>query len=139
MADLFAIDTHVHPNDPIFSSDHPAAQQRRAVMDQYFRRDSKGISIDEMADSYRGRRMMAVLLVSDDETTSGIPPVDNQVLSDAVKKHPDVFFGFGGVDPHKGIVAVEEAKRIKDLGLYGLKFNPGRQHFFPNDPMCYKL
>ena len=48
------------------------------------------------------------------------------------------FLGFGGVDPWKGRLAVDEARRVAEvLGLRGLKFNPGRQHFDPSDPRFY--
>jgi hypothetical protein len=33
-----------------------------------------------------------------------------------------------------GRLALDEVRRIKDLGLRGLKFNPGRQHFYANEP-----
>lgn len=77
---------------------------------------------------------MCVLLASDDSTSSGLPPVPNDHVARAVREHPDVFLGFGGVDPWMGKVALAEVRRIKDLGLRGLKFNPGRQHFEANDP-----
>ena len=51
-----------------------------------------------------------------------------------------MFLAFGGVDPWKGRLALDEARRCKEeLGLIGLKFNPGRQHFFPNDPKFARL
>jgi predicted TIM-barrel fold metal-dependent hydrolase len=79
--------------------------------------------------------MMAVLLATDDSTTSGLPPVPNDHVAQAVRDHPDVFIGFAGVDPWQGKLAMNEVRRAKEeLGLVGLKFNPGRQLFYPNDP-----
>jgi hypothetical protein len=60
--------------------------------------------------------------------------VPNDHIARAVRDYPDTFLGFGGVDPWMGRLALEEVRRIKDLGLHGLKFNPGRQHFYANDP-----
>lgn len=135
--DLLGIDIHVHPKTEEFIR---ATGARATQMAAYFKRENKPVSFEELADQYRGRRMMAVLLNSDDETVSGIPPVPNDVLADAVRRHPDVFLGFGGVDPWKGAAAVREIGRCAtELGLRGLKFNPGRQKFFPNDQRFYPL
>lgn len=137
MAELKGIDVHVHPADQ--DHHHPEAERRREVMARYFGTSGRPNDIGFLAESYRGRQMMAVLLGSDDSTTSGIPPMENSYLADAVNQNPDVFFAFGGVDPWKGQVAVDEVKHIKDLGLHGLKFNPGRQHFEANNLRFYKL
>jgi uncharacterized protein len=130
---LRAIDCHVHPWDSV-SIQHMGGG-RLAAMANYFGRALEPVSLDELADAYRARDMMAVLLATDDSTSSGLPPVPNDHVADAVRKHPDVFMAFGGVDPWKGRLAIDEARRCREvLGCKGLKFNPGRQHFFPNDP-----
>jgi predicted TIM-barrel fold metal-dependent hydrolase len=133
-----AIDCHVHPWDDV-SVQHLSGGRLEA-MASYFGRDLKPISLDELADSYRARDMMAVLLATDDSTTSGLPAVPNDHVAAAVRKHPDVFMAFGGIDPWKGRLAIDEARRCREvLGCKGLKFNPGRQHFFPNDPRFGRL
>src|SRR5215831_6620063 len=54
--------------------------------------------------------------------------------------HPDVFIGFAGVDPWKGRLAVDEARRAcETLGLRGLKLHPGLQKFAANDERFYPL
>ncbi len=131
-----AIDCHVHISD---TSTHPLAEKRREVMARYFRAEIKPFTLDELADEYRRRSMMAVLLLIDDSTASGIPPVPNDEIAKAIRSHRDVFIGFGGIDPWKGQLAIDEAKRLKDLGFHGAKFHPGQQEFFPNDPRFYKL
>jgi len=110
-------------------------------MARYFRREAPTpISIDEMADQYRARNMMCVIMNSTDETVTGNEPVPNSHVADAVKKHPDVFMGMGIVDPWLGKKAIDEIKRIKDLGLHGVgEFNPARQHFYANDMRFYPL
>jgi predicted TIM-barrel fold metal-dependent hydrolase len=75
----------------------------------------------------------AVLLAWDAETASGRPRLTNEFVATAVKDHPEVFFGFGSVDPRKGIRAVEELDRFKELGLLGCKFHPSLQDFAPDD------
>lgn len=130
--ELEAIDCHVHPWDEV--SLRAMGGGRLEAMAAHFGRSIPPTSMEDLAAAYRGRRMMAVLLASDDSTVSGLPPVPNDHVAKAVEDFPDVFLGFGGVDPWKGRLALDEVKRIKDLGLRGLKFNPGRQHFFANDP-----
>lgn len=132
LADLTAIDCHVHPWDEVSLASMGGG--RREAMSKYFGKQIDPVSLATLADDYRRRRMMCVLLASDDSTSSGLPPVPNDHVARAVNDHPDVFLGFGGVDPWMGRLALEEVRRIKDLGLRGLKFNPGRQHFEANAP-----
>lgn len=130
---LTAIDCHAHPFDS--ESIRATGADRVDILAKSFGRDLSSVSLDELADHYRSRDMMCVLLQSDDSTVSGRPPVSNDHVADAVRRNPDVFLAFGGVDPWMGRLALDEVRRIHDeLGLHGLKFNPGRQHFEANDP-----
>ena len=129
---LKAVDCHVHPWDE--ASLASMGGGRKGAMSSYFGRDLPPVPLPELADAYRARDMMAVLLASDDSTSSGLPPVPNDHIARAVRDHSDAFLGFGGVDPWMGRLALDEVRRIKDLGLHGLKFNPGRQHFYANEP-----
>ena len=118
---LKAIDCHVHPWDQ--TSLGFMGGGRLEAMSRYFGRDIRPVPFEELADSYRAKNMMAVLLATDDSTTSGLPPVPNDHVARAVRDFPDVFLAFGGVDPWKGQLAIDEAKRCKEeLGLHGLKF-----------------
>jgi predicted TIM-barrel fold metal-dependent hydrolase len=135
--DVVAIDIHAHMSDEraMMSRGHRAKQ-----MAAYFGSERKVVTAEEMADAYRARKMMAVLMNSTDVTTSGHEPVPNEHIAKTVQAHPDVFVGFGALEPQLGKVAVEEVKRIADLGLRGVgELNPGRQQFFPNDPACYPI
>jgi hypothetical protein len=85
--------------------------------------------------------MMAVLLNGTEVTISGQERLPNDVVADAVRAHPDVFIGFGAIDPWQGKLAENEIRRCKEeLGLTGVgELNPARQHFFPNDTRFYRL
>lgn len=133
-----AIDIHVHAHD---EEAIKAKGERNAQMAKYFGKKTDAVSLDELADRYREKEMMAVLMNSTDVSSSGITPVPNDHIADAVKRNPDVFIGFGAVDPWLGRVAVDEAKRCaEELGLRGLgELNPGRQGFYPNDARFYPL
>ena len=135
--DIVGIDVHVHLSDEVTQK---AKGDRTAQMAKYFGRERPPVSIDQMADQYRARKMMAVIMNTRDETVTGLTPVPNDYVAEAVKKHPDVFLAFGAIDPWTGKLALDEIKRCKDLGLSGMgELNPARQHFFANDVRFYPL
>jgi uncharacterized protein len=138
-ADVVGIDVHVHPQTEEFIQ---AMGPRAAQMAAYFGSSERNpVSFAALADQYRERRMMAVLLNTTDVTTSGRQAVPNDVIARAVKDHPDVFIGFGVVEPQLGKLARDEVRRCaEELGLKGIgELNPGRQAFYPNDEACYPL
>lgn len=131
-----AIDSHVH-----FYTGKNAGERRAAVADamKYFKSTLTGLSAEQVADYYRQRDMVAVIFDVDTETTTGIP-ISNDDIAAAVRKYPDVFIGFGSVDPWKDERAVAEAERcVRDLGLRGMKFQQCSQHFYPSDRRFYPL
>lgn len=132
-----AIDCHVHPA----TQEAIASGGRfREYAARHFGASMTPVSIDETAERYRKLDMMAVLLAIDAETATGYPRVSNDLVADAQRRHPEVFIGFGSVDPWKGKAALAEADRaVKELGLHGLKFQPVQQAFFANDQRFYPL
>jgi len=130
--DIVAIDCHVHLNDAVTRE---ANAHRTKQMDAHFRRETAPVDVDRMADMFRSRKMMAVIMNTTDISTTGHPGVPNDHIAEVVAAHPDVFLGFGVVDPRQGAVAEREMRRCKELGLAGIgELNPARQHFKPNDP-----
>lgn len=74
-----------------------------------------------------------VIVGIDAETTCHYK-VPNELVADAVNAYPDRFIGFAGVDPNKGLLALDELKKcIEELGLSGLKFIPHLLEMSPND------
>lgn len=138
---ISAIDVHVHVHDARARELRgPEAQRRFEERAAYFNRDPESVSLDEQARQYRDRNMMAVLMNGTDETVTGLRPIPNEFIAKAVQQYPDVFMGFGIVDPWHGEVARREIRRCKELGLHGIgEFNPARQHFFPDDTRFYPL
>lgn len=133
-----AIDSHVHLND---ERTQQASSARTRQMASYFGAGSKPTSIDEMAQYYRERNMLAVIMNSTDTFRTGNASVPNDHIADVVSQHPDVFRGFGVVDPRLGAVAVNEVRRCsRELGLLGIgELNPARQHFYPHDVSLYPV
>ncbi len=70
-SDIVAIDVHVHLSDEFTQK---AKGSRTAQMAKYFGRERPPVSIDEMADQYRARKMMAVIMNTRDETVTGLTP-----------------------------------------------------------------
>src|ERR1041385_1583913 len=136
--EVTAIDVHVHLCDELtLKAKGPRTQQ----MAKYFGRERKPVPMEEMAEQYKNRKMMAVIMNTRDETVTGLQPVPNDHVAEYVKKYPDLFLGFGAIDPWTGKLALNEIKRCKEeLGLTGIgELNPARQHFFPNDTRFYPL
>lgn len=106
----------------------------------YFRVSLARHSVEEMAAVFRSADVVGVLLAWDAETATGLPPVTNDFIASCVRAHPDVFFGFASVDPHKGDAAVAELERaVRFLGLRGLKLHPTAQAFRADDEIAYPI
>lgn len=93
---------------------------------------------DAMAEMYQGLDMMAVIFDVDSETRTGVR-IDNAETAGWVRKYPEVFIGFGSVDPWKGASAVKEVQRCADLGLRGMKFQQATQAFCPTHSRFFPI
>ena len=60
----------------------------------------------------------------------------NSYVADIVRKHPNRFIGFAGIDPRRGNRALEELERCAKMGLKGVKLWP-ITGFFPDNPEFY--
>jgi predicted TIM-barrel fold metal-dependent hydrolase len=125
------IDLHVHPPVREFL-DGPFAPFR-AQLTAYFGRPLEVMTTSEIADYYRGLDGRAVLLAWSAQTATGLPPFRNESVVEMVAEAPDVFVGFGSVDPHRGSAAVTAVHQAARDGLLGLKFHPSAQQFSPSD------
>lgn len=131
-----AIDFHVHLPTPEWLDGSMAGFLEAA--ERYFRSSVVRRSLAELADDYRSLGVRAVLLAWDAETATGRPRVANEVVAEACESWPDVFSGFGSVDPHKA-EAVAEVEGIAALGLSGVKFHPSLQAFAPDDERFWPI
>lgn len=135
---ITAIDVHVHTNDAIAKA---AGGEYLRWANRHFKGEgAQEVSIADTAQMYRDRRMMAVLLGKDARTNTGLPAIPNDAIASAVNQHPDVFIGFGAVDPHQDIAwCVEEVNRCHEIGLKGLKFQQAIQGFCPDEERFYPI
>jgi uncharacterized protein len=132
-----AIDFHVHLPTPDWLEGSMAGYVEAA--EAYFRSPVQRGSLDQLAARYRQLQLRAVLLAWDARTATGRPRVPNETVAAACRDHPDVFTGFGSVDPHQGEAAVAEVANIAALGLRGVKFHPSLQAFAPDDPAYWPI
>jgi predicted TIM-barrel fold metal-dependent hydrolase len=126
-----AIDFHVHLPTPEWLDGSMGGYLEAA--EAYFRSTVARRTLEELAEEYRRMDMMALLLAWDAETATGRPRLSNEFVAGAVTAFPEVFTGFGSVDPRKGERAVAELDGIAALGLKGVKFHPSLQAFSPDD------
>jgi uncharacterized protein len=133
-----AIDFHVHL--PITEFMDVSLGPYRAAAERFFRSEVTLRNAEEIAAYYHEQDIIGVLLGWDAETATGQPPLRNETVAEMVQRFPGQFVGFAGVDPHKGEQAIREIERaVNELGLTGVKFHPGLQAFYPNDPQFAPL
>jgi len=100
----------------------------------------KAQSIEEIvADLGKHNVRAAVITGRDIETTFGSKPNNDDVYS-FIHDYPDVFKGFMGVDPHKGIVACQEIeRRVKEEGFCGISTDPLHARIPCDDDKYYAI
>lgn len=131
------IDFHVHP--PFADFYAGPFSPYLASLEKAFGREMPVMTPAELADYYRERSGQAVLVGWDAQSTTGLRPYPNARLAAVVGEHPDVFFAFGGVDPHRGAKAIADINDCARYGMQGLKFHPPAQRFSPADRIAYPL
>jgi predicted TIM-barrel fold metal-dependent hydrolase len=139
VADLVAIDVHVHAERNTNEPQDPVTGEVLAAAARYFGGSPPQPTAQEVADYYRERRMAAVVFTVDDEAGMGRKRLGNDEVLQAAADNPDILIAFASVDPHKGKLAVREARELIERGARGFKFHPNTQAFWPNDRAHYPL
>jgi uncharacterized protein len=135
--DLVAIDIHVHSERNEGEEQDPVTGEILAAAAKYFGGHPPQPTTQEVADYYRERKMLAVVFNVDDESGMGRKRLGNHEVLEIARKNSDVLIPFASIDPHKGKLAVREAREMVEQGVKGFKFHPNIQRFFPNDPEFY--
>jgi predicted TIM-barrel fold metal-dependent hydrolase len=131
-----AIDLHVHlPMDDWLDN---AIGPLLPATEAYFRARVPRKTIEEVAEEYRSRDILGVVLDWDDRSVTGRGWLGNDWLAGLSGRFPGALMGFGSVDPY-GEDATREIERCVDLGLKGLKFHPTMQQFDPADRRFYPI
>ncbi len=136
---ILGIDTHVHIQIDEHGH-HASSREQREAMDRYFGSSEPARTVDETAEYYRERGLMAVVFTVDATTNSGHSPNSIDDIVSGAKRHPETLIAFGSVDPLQGERAVDELRRQADeLGVRGFKFHPTVQGFDPSDAVYAPL
>jgi predicted TIM-barrel fold metal-dependent hydrolase len=136
---LVAIDVHTHAERNTGEPQDPVTAEVLAAAAEYFGGCPPQPTAQEVADYYRERRMLAVVFTVDDEAGMGRRRIGNAEVLDAARANPDVLIPFASVDPHKGKLALREARELIEAGARGFKFHPNTQAFWPNEHAYYQL
>ena len=137
---LVAIDMHTHVLASRNNHQHPGADAAVAAAATKFG-VSKLLDLREMVEYYRERKMAFVAFTIDDIFRVGREaPVGSLEIAELAADFRDVVIPFGSVDPHRGKEALAIARSlIDDYGVFGFKFHPSQQEFFPDDRLAYPL
>jgi predicted TIM-barrel fold metal-dependent hydrolase len=116
-------------------------QPHLRYLDLYRMRDRvTPIDIEEQIAQMRAAGVQRAIICAADNTTTWGRKTPNEVIAQLCERYPDLFVGFAGVDPHKGMAAVREFEHaVKSLGLRGLNLGPWLQKLLPNDKRYYPL
>ncbi|MCQ2444749.1 MAG: amidohydrolase family protein [Mailhella sp.] len=75
----------------------------------------------------------------DASTTYGFPDNNGSVL-EFCRAYPDLFLGFWGIDPHKGMDAVRLVEKVvKEYGMAGIATDPYLAHISPCEARYYPI
>jgi predicted TIM-barrel fold metal-dependent hydrolase len=96
--------------------------------------------MDEVVADLKAHNVVkAVITGRDCETTYGAKS-NNQSVLDFVAGYPDMFVGFAGVDPHKGMNGLRDlCEAVEVKGLRGAAIDPYLAQIYVNDAKYYPV
>lgn len=97
-------------------------------------------TMDEVVADLKAHNVVkAVITGRDCETTYGAKS-NNQSVLDFVAGYPDMFVGFAGVDPHKGMNGLRDlCEAVEVKGLRGAAIDPYLAQIYVNDAKYYPV
>ena len=131
------VDAHVHP--PLEEFLTGAFAPFVPGLEAFLGHPITPMTGDDLAALYRSADGRAVLMAWDAGTATRRRAFGNAAVAAVVNAHPDVFVGFGSVDPLQGAAAVGGVYEARRLGLRGLLFHPPAQRFSPADRRVYPV
>ena len=135
------IDFRFRPNTPATVSGIANSKMFKEMCASInFTEKMKGQPLEEIvAGLDRHNVELAVITGRDCETTYQTKP-NNESVIDFVNKYPHKFIGFVGLDPHKGMKAIEQLNHaITSLGLKGAAIDPYLAQIYVHDAKYYPI
>ncbi|TDA68776.1 MAG: amidohydrolase [Clostridia bacterium] len=143
MAKVKGIDMHVHPPAEEFEVneyEYLVGKEFLGPVPVMKTEFGGHTGVEKMVNEFEDLKLAGLLVGWDTETATGVPPLPNDYVAELCRRYPDIFIGFGSVDPWKGKRAIDEVDRcVNELGLCGIKFHQIAQRFYPNDKRFYPL
>jgi len=132
------IDMHVHPAffEPI-NEDGSLEKMRHETLGIHLNGIAK---LEHVFNQMRCAGLDRLCLLPQDYTTqNGQAIVSNEEIKKLVDLAPDKFIGFASVDPFDLNATEKLTYAFEELGLRGLKLNPSKLKFYPDDERCAPL
>ena len=100
----------------------------------------QGQELDEIVTGMKKNRVTyAVITGRDCETTYGSKHNNDSVIQ-FVNAYPDMFFGFYGLDPHKGMDCLKDlTNAVNSIGMKGAAIDPYLARIYANDAKYYPI
>lgn len=100
----------------------------------------KAQTVPDVVDSLRKHNVVKAIITGRDCESTYDAPSNNPEVVDFVKDFPELFLGFVGLDPHKGMKAVAELQHsIQSLQMHGASIDPYLAKIYANDAKYYPL
>lgn len=134
-----AIDFRFRPNTPDVMA-IANSKMFKALCDAIGFSNMKTQTIEEIAAELDQHNVEKAVILGRDAETTYQWAGSNDGVANFVKKYPNKFVGFAGLDPHKGMAAIEELKRsVFALGLKGASIDPYLAQIYVNDAKYYPI
>jgi len=134
------IDFRFRPNTPETISGIQNSKMFKGLCEKIDFSKMKPQTLNEVvADLNHYHVKVAVITGRDCETTYGAKSNNDSVI-EFVSKFPEKFIGFVGIDPHKGMKAIEELNiSVSELGMKGAAVDPYLAQIYANDAKYYPI
>ncbi len=97
-------------------------------------------TLEEVVAELDHHNVVKTVITGRDCETTYASKANNDSVAEFVKKFPDKFIGYWGLDPHKGMRAVGELKRaVEEQGFKGAAIDPYLAQIYVNDAKYYPL
>ncbi len=134
------IDFRFRPNTPETITGIQNSKMFKGLCESIDFSKMKPQTLDEVVTDLNSHNVVkAVITGRDCETTYGAKSNNDSVI-EFVSKYPEKFIGFIGLDPHKGMKAIEELKAsVTNLGMRGAAVDPYLAQIYANDAKYYPI
>ena len=133
------IDMHVHP--ALYADINADKELFDLRCDEmgYHLMSALPMDVLDKQNAYAGIDKMVLLPLDHSTRCGGRVLITNEEVASLVKKRPDMLIGFASVDPWRPDALEILEKAFGELGLAGLKLNPAKQHFYPDDERMFPI